>query len=294
METFKDLGSRLSNWRRWGPGDQRGTLNLVTPERVKAAAGSIRTGRTFELSLPLDSNGPQQNAYGRYNPIHSMIMLPGDLKFPEGMFVADDQITMPLQCATQWDSLAHVGYDGMLFNGVAASESLSAFTGASQNDVANLLPGVVGRGVLLDLARHRGVDWIEAEGAEITPAELEGVEAAQGVHVGEGDILLFRTGWRRKAIVDGWSAEWLSQNPGLGLGCAEWLHKRGVSALASDNFTIEIFPSRTEDATLPLHCVLIRDLGMPLGEMFDLEELATDCANDGQWDFFFSDRKSVV
>jgi kynurenine formamidase len=100
--------------------------------------------------------------------------------------------------------------------------------------------------------------------------------------------LLVRTGWRRKALVEGWTEQWIAVNPGLGLDCAEWLADREVAAVASDNWGIEVQPSRTDGARLPLHCVLIRDLGMMLGEMFDLEALAADCAADGQWDFFFS------
>ncbi len=287
MEDFKAIGKRLSNWGRWGADDQRGTLNFITPEKVRAAASSIRSGKVFELSLPLGAVGPQQGT-GRFNPIHSMTILPGEFTTPDGLIVTDDMLTLPLQCASQWDSLAHVGYDDKFYNDVIASKAVTARGGASRNSIEAVLPGAVGRGVLLDLARLRGVDWISAEDDPITVAELERAEAAQGVRVGSGDALLFRTGWRRKSLVEGWTPGWLAANPGLALECAEWICEREISTVAADNWGVEIQPSRTEGAFLPLHCVLLRDVGMMFGEMFDLETLADDCAADGQWDFFFS------
>ncbi|CAO5244806.1 cyclase family protein [Frankia sp. AgKG'84/4] len=287
MEDFKAIGKRLSNWGRWGADDQRGTLNFITPEKVRAAASSIRSGKVFELSLPLGMVGPQQGT-GRFNPIHAMTILPGEFTTPDGLVVSDDMLTLPLQCASQWDSLAHVGYDDRFYNDVIASAAVTARGGASRNSIEAVLPGAVGRGVLLDLARLRGVDWISAEDDPITVAELERAEAAQGVRVGSGDALLFRTGWRRKSLVEGWTPEWLAANPGLALECAQWICEREISIVAADNWGVEIQPSRTAGAFLPLHCVLLRDVGMMFGEMFDLEALAEDCAADGQWDFFFS------
>jgi kynurenine formamidase len=287
VEGFKELGKRVSNWGRWGGDDQRGTLNFITPERIRAAADSIRSGKVFELSIPLGADGPQRGT-GRFNPIHAMTILPGEFSTPDGIVVTDDMLTLPLQCASQWDSLAHVGYDDLFYNGVRASTSVTARGGARRLGVDQVMPGAVGRGVLLDIARLRAVEWIDAADEPIGVAELERAEAAQGVRVGSGDTLLFRTGWRRKALVEGWSPQWLTTNPGLALECAEWLVEREVAVLASDNWGIEIQPSRTEGAFLPLHCVMLRDVGMMFGEMFDLEALAADCARDGQWDFFFS------
>jgi kynurenine formamidase len=287
METFEELGARLSNWGRWGADDELGTLNFLTPERVLHAKECIRSGRVFELSIPIGAAGPQQGV-GRFNPIHTMTFLPGELDSPDALEVSDDQITMPLQSGTQWDSLAHVGYANRFYNDVVAKTAVTARGGASRNSIDKALPGMVGRGVLLDVARLRGVEWIAAHDAPISATELDQAAQAQGVEMLPGDALLFRTGWRRKAIVEGWTAEWISANPGLGLDCAEWIHDHQLAAVASDNWGVEVQPSRTDGARLPLHCVLIRDVGMMLGEIFDLEALAVDCATDGQWDFFFS------
>jgi len=286
MENFKVIGGRLSNWGRWGGDDQRGTLNFITPERIVEAARLVRTGKTFELSIPVGADGPQTGLGGRVNPLHFMTVMPtDDLHLSGGINISDDFISMPLQGATQWDSLAHVGYDDLFYNNVPVG-SVMALGGASRNAIDNALPGIVGRGVLVDIARFRGVEWLQA-GEAIEPDELDAALAAQGVSVGSGDVLALRTGWRRKAIVDGWE-NWMAGNPGLGLACATWLHDKEVGAVVSDNWCIEVQPSAEGTGILPLHCVLIRDLGMMLGEILDLEDLAADCAADGVWEFFLS------
>jgi len=286
MENFKVIGGRLSNWGRWGGDDQRGTLNFITPERIVEAARLVRTGKTFELSIPVGADGPQTGLGGRVNPLHFMTVMPtDDLHLSGGINISDDFISMPLQGATQWDSLAHVGYDDLFYNNVPVG-SVMALGGASRNAIDNALPGIVGRGVLVDIARFRGVEWLQA-GDAIEPDELDAVLAAQGVSVGSGDVLALRTGWRRKAIVDGWE-NWMAGNPGLGLACATWLHDKEIGAVVSDNWCIEVQPSAEGTGILPLHCVLIRDLGMMLGEILDLEDLAADCAADGVWEFFLS------
>ena len=288
MEYFKLVGKRLSNWGRWGAEDQRGTLNFVTQERVLGASRCIKSGKVFELSIPLSSDGPQTGLGGRVNPLHFLTVLPTDnLELGDGLNVSDDFISMPLQGATQWDSLAHVGYDDRFYNDVPVT-AVGAMFGATRNAIDKALPGVVGRGVLVDIARFRGVEWLHP-GQAIGPDELDAALAAQGVTVSAGDILAVRTGWRRKAVVEGWGG-WLEGNPGLGMACAEWLHARDVAAVVCDNWGVEVQPSQEGDGggLLPLHCVLIRDMGMMLGEIFDFEALAADCTEDGVWEFFLS------
>lgn len=288
MESFRELGRRLSNWDRWGPEDERGTLNFITTERVAQAANLVSSGKTFELSIPIQSDAPPWDGRGsRTRPVHLMSIVPAqdaDTDRYDGMFGCDDWIMMPLQATTQWDSLAHVGYDGYFYNGVPASAVTSA--GASRNSIAQVMPGMVGRGVLLDVARLEGKEWLPG-GHAITPQDLEAAERAQNVFVEPGDCLMVRTGWRLKAIREGWSG-WLSEEPGLALETAAWLSEREVAAVASDNHAIEAIPNQAGTHTLPLHAVLIRDMGMPLGEIFDLEELAADCERDGRWSFLLS------
>ena len=111
--TFRELGAELSNWGRWGADDQVGTLNHVRPEHVRAAAAQVQSGRVFQLSIPVGSDGPQSGLAGRMNPVHLMSMQHGDWD-PHGLQVADDWIVMPLQSGTQWDALSHIAYDGKL------------------------------------------------------------------------------------------------------------------------------------------------------------------------------------
>lgn len=281
---FKDLGRELSNWGRWGPNDQLGTLNFVGPAQIVAAAAEVRTGTTFQLSIPVGQDGPQSGMGGRINPVHLMSMQPRDWENPHGVQISDDWIIMPLQSGTQWDALAHVAYDGQMYNGYSTDEVGTRF-GARRLAVDAMTDKLVGRGVLLDVARLRGRTWLDG-GTPITPQDLEDAERAQGVQVGAGDFLLVRTGWRARLLAEGGDG-WMASEPGLDLDCARWLHDRCVAAVGSDNWAIEVMPSPVRGAMVPLHCVLIRDMGMPLAEILDLDALAEDCAADGRWSFLF-------
>jgi kynurenine formamidase len=284
---FRELGRRLSNWGRWGRQDRLGTLNLITPERLVQAAGCIRSGKLFDLGIPVNSQGPQLGG-ARANPSHLMSITPLDLRGrPDGLIVADDYIFMPLQSVTQWDGLGHVGYDGLLYNDISA-QTITSLAGSTELSIEQIAAkGIAGRGVLLDIARHRKVDALQA-GDAIYPAELEAVAKQQNVAVGAGDILLLRTGWLTTFTVHGSRERFWNGQPGITAECAEWLRARDVAAIGCDNWGVEVVSPDTPDYGLPFHCVAIRDMGMTLGEIFDLERLAQDCALDEVWDFFFS------
>ena len=284
VKDFRELGSQLSNWRRWGHDDERGTVNLITPECLVAAAQLVKRGAIFDLGIPFDSNGPQPGG-GRINPVRLMSETGADQQFPGAFHYADDYVFMPLQAASQWDGLAHVYYDDLLYNGFPASD-VSAH-GAKHCSIDKMAKGIAGRGVLLDIARLRGVDWLE-QGDVISPADLDEAAQRQGVEVRSGDILLFRTGWRTKFVTEKNAAEFMAGEPGLGLACCRWLHDHEVAAVASDNWAIEVLPGEIDNELLPVHMVLIRDMGMTLGEILDFDELAADCEADGVWEFFFT------
>ena len=286
MRKIRELSAKVSNWGRWGATDERGTLNLITPEVVRRAAGVVRRGQVFSLGLPFGSEGPQIGQGGRVNPIHLMSAIDGPLGPDAGApRYADDFVTMPLQCATQWDSLAHVYYGGKLYNGFAATTVTAA--GAARDGIDKLGPGIVSRGVLLDIARVNGVARL-APGQAITPADLEAAERAAGVQVVSGDVLLVRTGHLSVFRVDGDREGYVRRSPGLGMACVEWLHAREVAAVATDTYAVEVIPFEDPAVPLPVHRLCIRDMGLTLGEMFDLDDLATDCARDGVWEFLFS------
>jgi len=288
MDVVRALAKRVSNWGRWGKDDERGTLNLITPEVVKAAAACVRSGRVFPLGLAFGPDGPQSGTViGRFNPQHYMTSIGAPYGAPGGFHYSDDVICMPLQCGTQWDSLAHVHYDGLLYNGVPAAEALSV-AGTAKNGIDRLAEaGITSRGVLLDIARTQGVPRL-APGTCIRPADLDAAERAAGVRVQAGDVLLFRTGHLNVFLVDGDRETYLWQGPGLGIDCIEWLRARDVAAVCADNTAIEVMPCEDPDLFYPVHLLGLRDMGLPFGEMFDLEALAADCARDGQYTFLFS------
>jgi len=283
MEDFRSIGQRLRNWGKWGPADERGTTNLITPERLVAASKLIKKGKVFDLGIPMDSDGPQPGG-GRINPVHLMSETGHGQGFPGGFRYADDYIFMPLQGSSQWDSLAHVYYDDQMYNGYPSSDI--GLHGTEHNSIDKQGKGIAGRGVLLDLVALKGVEWLEM-GQVITPEDLDAAAQRQNVQVGAGDILLFRTGWRRKFLAEKSPTAFMAGEPGLGMACCEWLHDKEVSAVCSDNWAIEVLPGEFDDVVFNVHMVLIRDMGMTLGEILDFEELAADCAADGVWEFFF-------
>lgn len=284
MYDFREIGSRFRNWGRWGPDDERGTVNLITPERLVEASGLVRRGAIFDLGIPFDGNGPQPGG-ARINPVRLMSETGDDQDYPGAFHYADDYVFMPLQSASQWDGLSHVFYDGQMYNGFPSSDV--GPHGAKHCSIDKLAKGIAGRGVLLDIARLKGVEWLD-EGYVITPNDLDEASERQGVTVGAGDIMLFRTGWRTKFVTDGDASAFMAGEPGLGLACCEWLHSRDVAAVASDNWAIEAIPGEVDTEVLPVHMVLIRDMGMTLGEILDLDELAADCERDGVWEFFLT------
>jgi kynurenine formamidase len=145
----------------------------------------------------------------------------------------------------------------------------------------------VSRGVLLDLARARGVDRLRP-GEVIAPADLEAAERAERVRVEAGDVLLVRTGHLSVFTRDADRTAYMKTMPGLGIGSVEWLHSRSVAAIATDTSAVEVIPFEDPAVPLPVHALCIRDMGLTLGEMFDLDTLAADCARDGAWEFLFS------
>ena len=285
VDVLRTLAPKVSNWGRWGPDDEIGTVNFITPEAVRRGAACVKRGDVFSLGLPLGADGPQLGTHGRMNPIHLMSALEGRVSAEGDFRYSDDIVVMPLQCATQWDSLAHVYYDGQLYNGFPATAITAA--GAARNAIDRVGAGIVSRGVLLDVARLWGVDRV-APGVAIKPTDLDTAERAAGVRVGTGDVLLVRTGHLAVFKVDRDREGYLRRMPGLGAACVEWLHARQVAAVATDTVAVEVIPWEDPAVPLPVHLLCIRDMGLTLGEMFDLDELAADCARDGVWEFLFS------
>jgi len=279
-----ELIAEVRNWGRWGPDDELGTLNLITPEKVVAACRAVRLGRVYPLGVELDrKTGPQATAPRRYNPIHFMDELPVDFRFPGDVGVADDVMVLPLQTSTQWDSLAHVSYARQLYNG--HPETLVTSHGAQVNSIRSIAGAVTTRGVLVDVARLRGVDSLEP-GDAVTGADLDAALAAQGTTVEVGDAVLVRTGFMARSRAVDW-AGYHGDAPGMGIDSVRWLRTRDIAAIATDTASLEVKPFDVEGVGVPFHAVALTQMGMLLGEIFDLDALAEACAADGVWDFLF-------
>jgi kynurenine formamidase len=197
----------------------------------------------------------------------------------------DDIIIMPLQSGTQWDAFGHVVFEDKIYNGYGA-EMVSS-KGALKGDVANASGSMVGRGVLLDLPRALGVEWLEP-GHAIGSDELERAEEHAGLSVGTGDFVFVRTGAMASTrAAGGWGDYAGGDAPGLGLDSVEWVASRDIAAIAADTWGLEVRPNETPDVAQPLHIVFIVHMGLWLGEIFDLDPLAEDCASDGVYEFMF-------
>jgi kynurenine formamidase len=291
LASVKTVAARYRNWGKWGPDDELGAMNYITPEKVKEAAGLVRRGKVFSLALPLDNSGPMTGAYGRVNPVHLMLQDGGDIAsgaqdhFP-ALRYTDDAVYLVLQCATQWDALAHIYHEGKMYNGYG-TEAVNS-QGAHKNSITKLKDKMVSRGVLLDIANYKGKRWLDVS-EPIEADDLSGTADQQGVAVGEADIVLVRTG--RLALVrerGHWGEEYSGgPAPGLAISSAEFFCERRVAAVATDTWGLEVLPNETADVFQPLHIILLVNAGIHIGEMFDLEELAEDCRADGVWDFMF-------
>ncbi|MDX6740207.1 cyclase family protein [Actinocorallia sp. A-T 12471] len=282
----------FSNWGRWGADDVLGTVNFLTEAKRREAAGLVRRGVSFSLAQSFDMNGPQNGWRRRTNPVHTMLDTGTDAAlgvqgFPHGFSGADDVIAMPLQCSTQWDGLGHIFDHGKAWNGRPAEQVVTS-GGDRVTGIETLAAPVCGRGVLLDVGRVIGDSGELPDGFAITEEHLEATRAAHGVEIGTGDIVLVRTGQLARARRDGWGEYAGGPAPGLSFTTAGWLHRSEIAAIATDTWGFEVRPNEFDNAFQPLHQVVIPNMGLLVGEMWDLDALAADCAADGVHEFFLS------
>jgi kynurenine formamidase len=281
-----------NNWGRWGNLDERGTANLISAEDIVKAGRLIVTGEVISCALPLGADSPVHSS--RTPIIHLFSYTGTDMvsgsrmarRFP-GYQGSDDYLVTPVQGSTHWDGLAHVGADDMMYNGFWMG-TVEAQAGAKRCGIQNLHSSLVGRGVLLDLVRCQDVERLEP-GYAIEPALLDVCAESEGVEIQKGDIVLIRTGhlpWFYR--LRDRTAFWAAGAPGLGMACADWVASRDIAALAMDNIGIEVEPFPDGSSIYPLHVRLVRDLGLTLGEMWWLEDLADACAADRRYAFFLS------
>lgn len=287
------------NWGRWGEDDVLGTLNFIDDHTRATAATLVRIGRVVSLAQAFDTDGPQKGWRRRTNPVHTMTDTGTDAErgsqgFPHGIGGADDVIAMPLQCSTQWDGLGHIFDQGYAWNGRRAGDVVTS-DGDLVTGIEHAASVIVGRGVLLDVGRHlrpHAGDLPAGEledGYAISAADLDATAAAQGVRIGRGDIVLVRTGQYRRTRREGWGDYAGGPAPGLSLSTAGWLHRTEVAAIATDTWGFEVRPNEFDVPSFqPLHQVVIPNMGLTIGEMWNLEELGEVCAAMARWEFLLS------
>jgi kynurenine formamidase len=282
---LEQLAARVSNWGRWGADDQRGTLNLVTPDAVRRGVGAARSGRAFSLAIPFDASGPQwDNVHmpERTNPAlrtHTVnVAFTGDKR---DFTTSDDSFSMGSQAATHWDALSHVGYGGRLYNDVP-DDVITADAGAARLGVEHFGP-VVTRGVLLDIARLHGVDHFDGNYA-ITADDLDRAAGAGALTIEPGDAVLVRTG-QMHFLRAGDRQRYSYPSPGLSTKSITWFADHDVAAVATDTMTFEVYPCEDPAVFMPVHMIQLRDMGLVQGQNWHLDDLAADCAADGRHDF---------
>jgi len=275
---FTALYQRLRRAADWGPADRRGALNNLTPAEVLAAAGEIRLGRTVSLESPIESRATPDNPHPSQHEMTST----GNLADPSGLTFATDRLAINIHgnADSHLDALCHVVYQGELFNGVPADKV--GRHGAAALSVNGARDGIVGRGVLLDIPRLRGVRWLEP-GDHVTVDELTAAEKAQGVRVGKGDLLFVRVGHRRRRNELGpWNAA--EARAGLHPRAVEFLAERQVGALGSDGNN-DTAPSIVAGVDFPVHVLAIQALGVYLLDYLQFEELVPMCEEVSRWSF---------
>lgn len=278
---FRELFDAVSNWGRWDDDGRRGALNHLTPARTAAAMRLARSGETVTLSQPLKT----ETRIDVPEPAdHHMTMLT-DVDIGSGSVrFAKDYVGVDYHNDghSHIDAFSHVAFDGSFFDG--KPDRLVTARGAQAGAIDVLKDGLVGRAVLLDVPRVRGIRWVEP-GDHVFREDLEAAEQEQGVSVGAGDILLVRTGHtRRLAELEPWDTR--EAKSGLHPAAALFLADRRIAALGSDGNS-DTVPSTTEGVAFPMHVLAINAMGVHLLDYLQFEDVAPHCEATGRWDFLF-------
>jgi len=270
---------RLNNWGRWGNDDQRGTLNLITPEKRAAAVALARRGRVVSLSRDLTAQQPTLD-YHMLCPVRR-----GNSK------AAVDYVGMVFHGlgVTHMDALCHVEFQGQLYNGRSFDDSVR-FGGAQWGALDVWFDGVVTRGVLLDVAAGRAEGYVDI-GKPVTPPELDAAAARAGIKVESGDVVVIRSGREAyeaaktsltSSISPGSFA--VGARPGLHISCLEWLREHDIAAVTWD--MLDEYPVGYEGIDFGVH-LGIPFLGLCLIDNAYPERLVAACAEEKRYEFLF-------
>ncbi len=287
------LADAPSNWGKWGPDDEVGSLNYLGPEQVLAAARLVTSGKTFTLQRLIGDPKGDPVWPGRTPAERTQILDEsnwdegaGGPAYPGGLHYADDKISAFLQGSTQYDALGHVWFDGKIWNGYDARTTIGGLEKASVQPIAER--GIVGRAVLLDMARFLGKDNL-ASAETFTHEDLLACAKAQGITIEKRDILIIRTNFLKlffdlgDAFYEGFCEPGLVYSPEL----VQWFQDMEIPNLVTDTIANEVTFDPHNGVALVLHNALMRNLGVTLTEIADLELLAEDCAADKQYAFLY-------
>jgi kynurenine formamidase len=287
------LADAPTNWGKWGPDDEVGSLNYLGPEQVLAAVRLVSSGKVFTLQRLIGDPKGDPVWPGRTPAQRTQILdeatwdSPDAPQYPGGLHYADDKIDAFLQGSTQYDGLGHVWYGGKIWNGYDARTTVGGLDKASVEPIAQR--GVVGRGILLDIARYRGKEALD-KGETFTHEDLVACAKSQGVEIEKHDVLVIRTNFLKlffdlgDAFYDGFNEPGLTYSREL----VDWFQEMEIPNLVTDTIANEVTYEPETGVALPLHCALMRNLGVTLTEIADLEQLAASSADDGQYTFLYA------
>ena len=278
----------LKNWGRWGPDDQLGCLNLIGPEQRKRAVSLVTDGVPVSCARPITTEMTADVTY----QVQRFMVDSGegrDTDPPERRYTrrgAGEFIGMVFhgQTITHIDAMSHYSWNGLMYNGVPSSV-ITSREGAQSHNIEAAYEGIVTRGVLLDLPRLRGVDWLDPT-EPVMPEDLEAAEQAQGVRLEEGDILLTRTGNYRMRLERGASAQ-TDPMTAHQAACAPWFKERGIAMMGTDTSN-DARPNPYKIIGNPLHTICLVSLGLWFIDNANLEELAAACAERGRYEFMLT------
>jgi len=290
-----------NNWGKWGPDDEIGVLNLVTPETIVAAAGLVKKGKIIPCSYEAKPYGAP--LWGDRVGIERWMNWSGAdavAAAEPGMWYSDEVIKVESHSMTHVDPLVHLWYGDKVYNGYPVKDVILHDKGTVKANANAYLPHCVQRGVLLDVAKFKGVDYL-GDKYLITPADLDECAKWEKVELKPGDAILIRTGfmtyWTKKISDAGGGIRWKATEdgePGPGGDFIAWAQKNQIGLVGADNIAVEhIVPVEKEwnekykVPLIPLHVAVLQMLGVPMQELLDLDKLSEDCAQDGVYEFLY-------
>jgi kynurenine formamidase len=306
VDVFDKMMTELSNWGRWGKDDQKGAVNLITPAKRKQALSTVKDGisvsmaRTAEMEPAIDNPAPV--VLGR--PARGGGAARGAAPGREGAAppaAPPNPVPNPISGAndtlfiqyhgfvhTHMDTFCHRAYKGLMYNGMPMTSVTDA--GCTMGSILNFKDGIVTRGVLMDIPRLKGVDYLEP-GTRIMPEDLDAWVKKANLKIQPGDVVLIRTGrWARRDAKGPWNT---AQLAGLYITCARWLHQHDAAILGSDAAE-DVHPSGVDQIAEPIHALVLVAMGMPIFDNLDLEAVSKEAARLNRWEFLVTAAPGAV